>query len=761
MNRSITNYYKKMEKDRSNNNDISHNNNCQNNCHKSNSDHKSYKLQNTSRNSQRQQPYNIQNRWKFSASVSNIESTDKTCDTISPFAATSSKLLPSKTSSSLEYMRQPQKSPPSSTLTASETAVLTTKSAAVFNVETAGASSTSPSSSSVDSVLLRGWSSMPTTSTDTSHLLTKINSRNATRKRKRQDSINEVQVDPDLGSEPPSAKRKQALPSPYKSDASSMASSMYPSPVDMFVHEIDTHSSCDYLPAEADFDATADCIPDSPNSLRQDDDDVEEEDDEVVSATTSPSICSVDSSKGTHHIYEMHTINQVVERTPGQITQMANKIVANPSNVTVIQTLDDYTGTQFNCMTPGAEPEELRQCPLPSLSWANADDVWQLMCKKDQQAACLRSGSMLERHPSLQPRMRAILLDWLIEVCEVYKLQRETYYLAVDYLDRYLSVQKNIQKTHLQLIGITCLFVAAKVEEIYPPKIGEFAYVTDGACQESDILQHEVLLLQTLEWSINPVTPMGWLGVYMQLNVNNRTPASFKRITCKTKSAASTEGEEDTNDAFIYPQFSGMEFVQTAQLLDLCSLDLGIAEYSYSIIAAAAMSHTFNREIALRCSGLDWEAIDPCARWMQPFFQVVREESTYLALMEQNDQVTNRFGLAHICPNIITDDSHIIQTHTISMGMFDRIAQLQQHSLANKICTEASPATGLLCPEGLLTPPASSRKPVDATDVDEDHDPNSVERLKNMATVTGTNPVGKPKSSANEVKIGAKKPALT
>lgn len=59
--------------------------------------------------------------------------------------------------------------------------------------------------------------------------------------------------------------------------------------------------------------------------------------------------------------------------------------------------------------------------------------------------------------------MRAILLDWLIEVCEVYKLHRETYYLAVDYLDRYLSTNTKISKTRLQLIGITCLFVAAKV----------------------------------------------------------------------------------------------------------------------------------------------------------------------------------------------------------------------------------------------------------------------------------------------------------
>lgn len=43
--------------------------------------------------------------------------------------------------------------------------------------------------------------------------------------------------------------------------------------------------------------------------------------------------------------------------------------------------------------------------------------------------------------------------------------------------------------------GITCLFMAAKIEEIYPPKLAEFAYVTDGACTDADLLDMEKILL--------------------------------------------------------------------------------------------------------------------------------------------------------------------------------------------------------------------------------------------------------------------------
>jgi len=49
-------------------------------------------------------------------------------------------------------------------------------------------------------------------------------------------------------------------------------------------------------------------------------------------------------------------------------------------------------------------------------------------------------------------------------VCEVYKLQRETFYLAVDMYERFMTVNTNVRKEHLQKIGVTCLFAAAKLE---------------------------------------------------------------------------------------------------------------------------------------------------------------------------------------------------------------------------------------------------------------------------------------------------------
>lgn len=76
----------------------------------------------------------------------------------------------------------------------------------------------------------------------------------------------------------------------------------------------------------------------------------------------------------------------------------------------------------------------------------------------------LRDKYLMQWHLLLEPKMREILLDWLMEVCEVYKLHRETFYLAQDFFDRYMATQQNVVKTLLQLIGISSLFIAAKLE---------------------------------------------------------------------------------------------------------------------------------------------------------------------------------------------------------------------------------------------------------------------------------------------------------
>jgi len=76
--------------------------------------------------------------------------------------------------------------------------------------------------------------------------------------------------------------------------------------------------------------------------------------------------------------------------------------------------------------------------------------------------------------------MRAILIDWLIDVHLKFKLVNETMFLTVNLIDRYLE-KSQVSRQKLQLVGVTAMFIATKYEEIYPPDLRDFVYVTDKA----------------------------------------------------------------------------------------------------------------------------------------------------------------------------------------------------------------------------------------------------------------------------------------
>ena len=72
-------------------------------------------------------------------------------------------------------------------------------------------------------------------------------------------------------------------------------------------------------------------------------------------------------------------------------------------------------------------------------------------------------GKYMEDSKELTPGMRAILIDWLVEVQENFELYHETLYLAVRIVDLYLQ-KKETEKQNLQLVGATAMLIAAKIE---------------------------------------------------------------------------------------------------------------------------------------------------------------------------------------------------------------------------------------------------------------------------------------------------------
>lgn len=66
----------------------------------------------------------------------------------------------------------------------------------------------------------------------------------------------------------------------------------------------------------------------------------------------------------------------------------------------------------------------------------------------------------MRKQPDITESMRTILVDWLAEVGEEYKLRAETLYLAVNFLDRFLSCM-SVLRGKLQLVGTAAILLAS------------------------------------------------------------------------------------------------------------------------------------------------------------------------------------------------------------------------------------------------------------------------------------------------------------
>jgi cyclin A len=118
--------------------------------------------------------------------------------------------------------------------------------------------------------------------------------------------------------------------------------------------------------------------------------------------------------------------------------------------------------------------------------------------------------------PDMTPHMRAILVDWLVEVAQEYRLCSDTLFLAVSALDRFLSRSGPVARERLQLAGVACMWLASKYEEIYAPGSRDFVYITDGTYTRQELVDAEAAVLATLSFRLTQPTAKTFLRRHLQ-----------------------------------------------------------------------------------------------------------------------------------------------------------------------------------------------------------------------------------------------------
>ncbi|KAK9820270.1 hypothetical protein WJX72_008376 [[Myrmecia] bisecta] len=192
----------------------------------------------------------------------------------------------------------------------------------------------------------------------------------------------------------------------------------------------------------------------------------------------------------------------------------------------------------------------------------------------------------MSKQNDINDKMRAILVDWLVEVHLKFKLMPETLFLTTNLIDRFLEL-KPVTRKNLQLVGVTAMLIASKYEEIWAPEVRDFVYISDRAYTREQILCMEKLMLNTLRFNLTVPTPYSFMARYLK--------------------AASTVDKQTTTYA--------------AYLVELSLPDFSMLKYPYSMVAAAAIfvaNKTTNKMPAFprslqKHSGFTEQAIRPCA----------------------------------------------------------------------------------------------------------------------------------------------------
>ncbi|NWY17288.1 CCNA2 protein, partial [Aphelocoma coerulescens] len=146
---------------------------------------------------------------------------------------------------------------------------------------------------------------------------------------------------------------------------------------------------------------------------------------------------------------------------------------------------------------------------------------------REMEVKCKPKIGYMKKQPDITNNMRAILVDWLVEVGEEYKLQNETLHLAVNYIDRFLS-SMSVLRGKLQLVGTAAMLLASKFEEIYPPEVAEFVYITDDTYTKKQVLRMEHLILKVLSFDLAAPTINQFLTQYF---LHQQTDAKVESLS--------------------------------------------------------------------------------------------------------------------------------------------------------------------------------------------------------------------------------------
>ncbi|WIA29322.1 hypothetical protein OEZ86_011827 [Tetradesmus obliquus] len=257
---------------------------------------------------------------------------------------------------------------------------------------------------------------------------------------------------------------------------------------------------------------------------------------------------------------------QQLADAPVRITRSKTRALAQGASLTSLlqaRAAESRSSRRSGSLSAPVEPAQQPPSPLPDIDapdkhnhlaeYEYVNDVYAYFRRVEPKFRA--PANYMENQPDINEKMRAILIDWLVEVHLKFKLMPESLFLTINLIDRYLAARQ-VTRKNLQLVGVTAMLVAAKYEEIWAPEVRDFVYISDKAYTRKQILDTEKDMLQALGYNLS-------------------LPTSYQFLARLLK-AANVHYEKNLA-------------LFVAYCAELCLVDHGMLRYGYSELAAGIM----------------------------------------------------------------------------------------------------------------------------------------------------------------------------
>ncbi|KJE88538.1 cyclin Dx [Capsaspora owczarzaki ATCC 30864] len=200
------------------------------------------------------------------------------------------------------------------------------------------------------------------------------------------------------------------------------------------------------------------------------------------SSSLSSSLSSLSSSFGGAHSMPHHggTFFSPLSSSVGHYEPLSSSVLSSSFG---------GSGSYMQQTTPRAERRLMR-----------------LLNEEGDQLPCSSYLAKIQRG-EITPVMRDRLVSWLEKLNNQFEYTTETFFLAVNYVDRFLS-RVRVKPRHLQLIGLASFMIAAKMQEEIEvkPTLQELVFCCDHAYSASEMLRMEKTILEKLKWQVHAVS---------------------------------------------------------------------------------------------------------------------------------------------------------------------------------------------------------------------------------------------------------------